>query len=85
MLEIIAMISLGKTIRNIVREKGLKPTSFIINMILMWIGFEIMGIYIGFSLFHNPFGAYLCAMAGAALGGYFSYKMAVNAEPQITD
>lgn len=79
------MISLGRTIRNIVREKGLKPTSFIINLVLLWIGFEIVGIYIGYSLFHNPFGAYVCAIGGAALGGYFAYKMAVNAEPQIID
>ncbi|MEO9475354.1 MAG: hypothetical protein ABJG41_07455 [Cyclobacteriaceae bacterium] len=85
MLEIIAMISLGRTIKNIVLEKGLRPTRYIINMVLLWISMEIVGLYIGMQLFPNPFGAYLLAIAGAAFGGYLGYRGAVNAQPEIIE
>ncbi|MFY0601006.1 MAG: hypothetical protein JXR03_15125 [Cyclobacteriaceae bacterium] len=83
MLEIIAMISLGRTIRNIALEKGLKPSKYIVNMVLLWIGFEIIGAYIGMNITHNLFGSYLFAMAGAVLGGYLAYQSAVKAPPNI--
>lgn len=85
MLEIIAMVSLGRTIRTIVLEKGMKPARFIWTMVGLWIGLEIVGMYIGMSLFRNPFAAYLFAIAGAALGGYLAYKNAVNAEPEVIE
>lgn len=85
MLEIIAMISLGRTIRNIALEKGLKPNKFIWRMVLSWIGLEIVGLYIGMSLFNNAFGAYICAIMGAALGGYLAYKQVVIAQPEIVE
>lgn len=82
MLEIIAMISLGRTIRNIALEKGLKPLRYILTMIFLWIGCEMMGAAIGLSLFGNMFAAYVCALAGAVLGGYLSYQRVVNAQPE---
>lgn len=85
MLEIIAMVSLGRTIRNIVLEKGLRPTRYILNMVFLWVGLEIVGLYVGMRLFANPFGAYLLAIVGAAFGGYLGYRGAVNAQPEIIE
>lgn len=79
MLELIAMFSLGKTIRNIALEKGLKPLRFILNMIFLWIGMELLFAFLGMSIFGNMMGAYFCALAGAALGGYLGYRGVVNA------
>ena len=79
MLELIAMFSLGKTIRAIAMEKGLKPLRYILNMIFLWIGLELLFAFIGMSLFGNMMGAYFCALAGAAFGGYLGYRGVVNA------
>lgn len=79
------MVSLGKTIRNIAREKGMKASRFIWTMVLLWIGLEIVGMYIGLSLFGSPFAAYFCAIIGAAFGGYLAYRNVVNAQPETLD
>lgn len=81
MLEIIAMFSLGRTIRNITINKGLKPAPYIIMMILYWIGMEFVGAYIGISLSGSMMIGYFCGLAGAAFGGYIGYQRALKAEP----
>ena len=84
MLELIAMFSLGKTIRNVALEKGLKPLRFILNMIFLWVGLELLFAFIGMSVFGNLMGAYFCALGGAVLGGYLGYRGVVNA-PDASD
>ena len=79
MLEIIAIIALGKSISKIIRAKGLKPLKYILLMVFLWITFEFVGLVIGTLLFGEGIGAYLMALPGAALGGYLSYRIAVNA------
>ncbi len=79
MLELIAMFSLGQTIRAIAMEKGLKPLRYILNMIFLWVGFELLFAFIGLSLFSNMMGAYFFALAGAVFGGYLGYRGVVNA------
>uniref|UniRef100_UPI00404B08CC hypothetical protein n=1 Tax=Fulvivirga sp. TaxID=1931237 RepID=UPI00404B08CC len=84
MLEIIVMITLGKSIQNIIREKGFKPLKYILIMILMWFGLEFIGGILGVILFGEGLIAYPFALAGAALGGYLSYQIALNASPSET-
>jgi len=81
MLEIIAIFSLGKSIKVTVEEKGLKPLKYILLLIAMWIGFEILGGILGALLFGNGLGIYIFALLGAAFGGYLSYNIAKNANP----
>ncbi|WP_258102982.1 hypothetical protein [Marinoscillum sp. MHG1-6] len=80
MLEIIAMFSLGSTIRNIALDKGLKPGPFIVMMIMYWIGLEFTGAYIGMQITTSMAGAYFCGLAGAAFGGYLGYQRVLKAE-----
>ncbi|MEN8250106.1 MAG: hypothetical protein ABFS32_14330 [Bacteroidota bacterium] len=81
MIEIIAIITLGKTIRGIISEKGLKPWKYILLMVVLWLGFEIIGFIIAGLILGESLISYLFAIAGAALGGYLSYRIALNAEP----
>ena len=72
---------MGKSIRDIIREKGLKPHKYIILMIVMWFGFEVIGGILGTVLFGGGIVVYLLALAGAALGGYLSYNIAKKRDP----
>lgn len=79
MLEIIAIFTLGKWIKNSVNAKGLKATKYILLMIFFWISFEFLGMVLGIIIFGEGLQAYLLALPGAALGGYLSYTIAKNA------
>ncbi|WP_020529150.1 hypothetical protein [Flexithrix dorotheae] len=79
MLEIIAIVTLGKHISKIVRAKGLKPTKYVIIMVVLWIGLEIIGSICGTLLIGEGLAAYPFALAGAALGGFIAYSIAKNA------
>jgi len=79
MLEIIAIIALGRTIKKIALEKGLKPTKYILLMVFFWLSFEFLGMVIGFIIFGDGLIPYLLALPAAALGGYFSYTIVKNA------
>ncbi len=81
MLEIIAAIYLGKKIRDIVKEKGLNPTGYIIIMVVLWIGFEFFGALVGMLITEDEMGAYVFAIIGAVLGAAISYAIADNAKP----
>ncbi|WP_157503040.1 hypothetical protein [Mangrovimonas xylaniphaga] len=81
MIEIIAIISLSKSIKTMVLEKGLKPTKYIVTMIVLWILFEFLFAIIGAIIFGEGLMIYLFCMLGAALGGYTGYSIAKNAKP----
>jgi small-conductance mechanosensitive channel len=83
MLEIIAIISVSRTIRAIALEKGLKPSKYIIILIALWIGFEMLGGILGALLFGPGLESYLIAIVGAGVGGYLGYNIAQKAEPYI--
>lgn len=79
MLEIIVLVNLGKTIANMVREKGHKPFKFILLMIVLWLGFEFCGSIVGTLIFKESLLVYLFALAGAAVGAFLSYAIAKSA------
>ncbi len=81
MLEIIALIYLSIRIKKIVLAKGLRPTRYIVTMLLLWMSLELLGLAAGNRLFESEIAAYLIAIAGACIGGYLGYKVAINAEP----
>jgi uncharacterized protein YcfJ len=83
MLEIIAIISVSKTIREIALSKRLKPAKYIIIMIVLWLGFELLGGIIGAIIFGAGLESYLIAIVGAGIGGYLGYNIAQKAEPNI--
>jgi hypothetical protein len=86
MLEIIALVYLGKEIKKIVEAKGLKATKYIVIMITLWVGLELTGAIVGTLVAgEQQLTMYLFAITGAAFGGYLSYRVAVNAEPAILD
>ncbi len=79
MLEIIAIIYLGRTIKKIAIEKELKPSKYILLMVFFWLSFEFLGMVIGFMIFRDGLMPYLLALPGAALGGYVGYYFVKNA------
>ena len=81
MLEILALVFLGRKIREIVTEKGLKPRKYILIAVGLWFGLEISGIIVGFTFFGEGFAPYLLGLGGAVTGGIISYRIANNAEP----
>ena len=83
MLEIIAIISLSKKIKRIVIEKNLKPTKYIVIMVLLWISLEFFGAIAGTIFFGEDFVVYLFALTGAGLGALLGYTIANNAKPKV--
>lgn len=86
MIELIIIFTLGKSISGIIRDKGRKPFKYVLLMILMWVGFEFLGAFIGAMIFGEGLIVYPFALGGAALGGYLSYNIAKNAneiEPTV--
>ena len=79
MLEIIFIVVLSRRISNMVKEKGLKPTKYVVIMVLSWVGLELAGGFIGGMIFGESPMAYLVAIAGAALGAFIGYSVAKNA------
>jgi uncharacterized membrane protein len=74
---------LGKPFETSQWRKRLKPSPFIVNMVLLWLGFEFVGAFIGLTIFNNLMGGYFCGLAGAAIGGYLGYQRVVRAEPEV--
>lgn len=83
MLELIAIFTLGKSIKKMVQAKGLKATKYILLMVFFWLSFEFLGMVLGIIIFGEGLEAYLFALPGAALGGYLSYTIAKNAVPEL--
>ena len=79
MLEIIAIVLLCKHIAKILKEKGLKPTLYVVATVALWVGFELLGGIVGFMIGGSEFVAYFTALGGAALGGYLGYLYAKGA------
>ena len=79
MLEIIAIMILGRRIARMVKAKGHRPGRYIVTMLLLWISLEMLGFVAGQRFFADEVLAYLWAIVGAAIGGYLGYLLAVNA------
>ena len=85
MLEIIAIIALARKIKAIVIAKGHKPLKYILILLGLWIGLEVVGAIIGTLIFgEDGFEPYICAVLGATWAGFFSYRVALNA-PDINN
>lgn len=87
MLEIIALITLGRKIRDLVKAKGLSPTKYIVFMVLLWFGLEIVGVVVGMLIWGEDNLTYLITgYGGAIFGAFLSYKIAQNAAaPQVVE
>src|SRR5947209_5801550 len=91
MLEILLVVGLSKMIAATVREKGRKPTGYVVLLVLLWIGGEIMGAIVGvvIAALHNPgalhqdfnIGTYVCALIGAACGAAIAFVVAHSVAP----
>ena len=70
MLEIIALIFLAKQIGKIAADKGLKPGTWKLYLVLSWIAGEFVGAIIGILIFGttNIISIELVAVAGAVTG-----------------
>lgn len=83
MLEVLVLIFLGRSIRKMTTEKGLKPLKYVLVMIALWIGMQIAGIAIGVAIFGLDSGGFLLfGYLGAAIGATISYQIAKNAAPE---
>ena len=81
MLELVGIIVLAKAIKRIVNEKGLRAFRYVLLLVILWLGFEVIGLYVGMIIFGDVMIGYLLAFPGAALGAYISYQVAKNAQP----
>jgi hypothetical protein len=85
MIEIIVLIWLGRDIGRIAESKGRSKAGYIVMMVVLWFTGEALGAMVGAifapkSLIYADFnlGGYLCALAGAAVGGVTSYLIVKN-------
>lgn len=81
MLEVLTVLTLGKSISKIAREKGLKPWRYVVIMLTLLFGLEIAGAMTGVILYGESPLVYLFAILGAALGGFLSYQIVKFANP----
>ncbi len=81
MLEIFAMLYLGKTIKEMVEPKGLSAAKYILIMLGLWLGCEFFGVVLGTLFFEEMFKIYIMGLLGAGIGGYLAYTVAYNADP----
>ncbi|MDB5198326.1 MAG: hypothetical protein JWO92_289 [Chitinophagaceae bacterium] len=86
MIEIIALILLAKEIGKIAADKGLKPGTWKLYMILAWIAGEFVGAVIGILIFgtNNIISIELVAIAGA-ITGYLIIKRSLSKKPDLLD
>ena len=77
MLELFFMYRLGVVIRKRVTERGQTPLPYLIFMVMLWIGLEIVGARLGTYYFkENLLMMFVCAITGGAIGGFLSYQAA---------
>jgi hypothetical protein len=86
MLEIIALIFLAKEIGRIAVDKGLKPGTWKLYMVLAWIAGEFVGAVIGVLIFgvDNLISVELVAVTGA-ITGYIILKNNLSKKPDLLD
>lgn len=75
MLEIIAVIWLSKKNAENAKLAGKNPVIFVILTIVLWVGMEFLGAYIG-NHAEMGMGAYFMALVFALIGGGISYAIA---------
>lgn len=85
MLEILAIIYLGKNISRIAKEKGLKPGGYVALMVVLWFGLEVVGAFMGILVFGEGLAAYPLALVGAGLGALFGYLIVKGAKSKIIE
>jgi hypothetical protein len=86
MLEILLIIAISKKIAAMMTEKGRSAAGYVVAFVLLWIGGEIAGAFLGIIVvvIRDPAGlndgfnfiAYVFALAGAAAGGAIGYLIA---------
>ncbi|MBI1342768.1 MAG: hypothetical protein GC171_07540 [Terrimonas sp.] len=87
MLEIIALFFLTGQIGRLALQKGLKPITWKIHTILLWVGGEMAGIIVGVSLFGQTnltaslLTGYIFAIATYILLRYNLYSRPDQEEP----
>ena len=75
MIELVVLYLLGKKNMSNAIARGRKPGGFIALTIILWFGFEIIGIVIGLAANLGQ-QAYAGGMVFGAIGGFGSYQIA---------
>ncbi|MEO5944340.1 MAG: hypothetical protein ABIP30_05795 [Ferruginibacter sp.] len=88
MFEIIALVVLTRQIGNLAIRKGLKPGQWKLFLILAWFLAEIIGFYIGITLFgfrkDNLIPLMLLGLV-SAFGGYLFIRATLLKKPDLMD
>lgn len=75
MLEILGLIWLSKKNAENAKSAGKNPVIFVLLTIVLWVGMEFLGAYIGNTNGMGA-GAYALALVFALIGGGISYAIA---------
>jgi hypothetical protein len=82
MLELLILASITGKIGNLVEEKGHKSLGYKALAVALWIGGEIVGLFLGAAMAGGSesarFGIYIIALLGAAVGVGIAYAVANN-------
>lgn len=84
MLDIIILIFLSFQIRDLAKQKGLAPRTWVIRNILAWLCGEMIGLSIGMYFFgiEKPFMLVLTALP-FAIAGYHIVKTQLDRKPNL--
>lgn len=77
MLEIILMVSFGKTLATLARGKG-RSGGWAALGVVFWLGGEMMGFILGALLGFEGLAAYPFALGVAALGAFVAWMVVKN-------
>lgn len=89
MLEIIALLTLGKAIAAMATRRGRSAALFVVMLLVLWLGGEFAGAILGalavaaggHSMDDHMFMVYLGCLVGAAAGAVTAFTVAYNIPP----
>ena len=85
MLEILLLISFTRKIATLATQKGQKPGTWKLYVVLAWFGTELTGGVIGYMIFGGGNYMYMLPAYAFAIGSYFLLRYKLRQMPDTPD